>query len=427
MSMPKIRKVSFLGALACLAFFRISWGQINDESSTQLYWIFLTSGRSTEGVSRDDVSKMQEAHLANFARLAKQGKLTTAGPMRDPEGVLRGIVIVKAASRSAVDRMFDQDPYVAQGFMKIEAQKARIDHGQIVSNVTSESLDEFRIVVFGSREQAGEAEQNPIQGQTSYATDLCRAGKILFMSTMLEPGMCRFVWIARERDDLKQLVEASPAVADRGLEYQIIPLYLLNGSLEEGEGPLVTRREPIVGGPCERCEAVFEGIPSELSAIARIAPAEEPGEPMRIEGRVCHQDGSVAPGTVVYAYHTNAEGIYPRDDKLRGQPAYGHGKLRSWVQADKDGRYRFDTVRPGGYPNSEMPQHVHMHVIEPGRCTYYIDDIVFEDDPRLTAEKRDEYEHGRGGTGVTRPERDQGVWLVKRDIILGARIPDYPP
>ena len=194
----------------------------------------------------------------------------------------------------------------------------------------------------------------------------------------------------------------------------------------ESAGGQLAGREPIVGGPCEGCEAIFQDLPSDLSATARIAPRGEPGEPMRIEGKVMHQDGTAAAGTIVYAYHTNAEGIYPRDDRFRSQPAYRHGILRGWVKADEEGRYRFDTVRPGGYPNSDMPQHVHMHVIEPGRCTYYIDSIVFEDDPRLTAEKRDQYEHGRGGTGISKLRRDQGVWRVERDIILGEGIPDYP-
>ena len=160
--------------------------------------------------------------------------------------------------------------------------------------------------------------------------------------------------------------------------------------------------------------------------MVRIAPRGEPGEPMRIEGKVVHRDGTAAAGTIVYAYHTNAKGIYPRNERSRGQAAYRHGMLRGWAKAGEDGRYRFDTVRPAGYPTSNIPQHIHMHVIEPGRCTYYIDDIVFEDDPRLTPDKRDQDTRGRGGTGVVRPRRDEGgIWLVERDIILGEEILGY--
>lgn len=65
-----------------------------------------------------------------------------------------------------------------------------------------------------------------------------------------------------------------------------------------------------------------------------------------------------------------------------------------------------------------------MHVIEPGRGTYYIADIVFRDDPRLDAKylKRSP----RGGSGLTFPKRDaKGIWRVQRDITLGLNIPGY--
>lgn len=186
---------------------------------------------------------------------------------------------------------------------------------------------------------------------------------------------------------------------------------------------------PIVGLPCEGCEAVFDGIPvpSTLPPTARMAPVGEPGEPLRIEGTVYRWSGEVARGIIVYAYQTNARGIYPTDDERSGRPAHRHGRLRAWVRTDENGRYRFDTIRPAGYPNTSIPQHVHMHVIEPGRCTYYIDNILFDDDPRLTPEKRRAMVTGRGGSGVVSPSReDDGTWAVTRDIFLGRAIPGYP-
>ena len=148
-------------------------------------------------------------------------------------------------------------------------------------------------------------------------------------------------------------------------------------------------QEPIVGLPCEGCEAVFEGLPDALSAVARLAPADEPGEPMRIVGTIRDAEGHPAAGVIVYAYHTDAHGIYPRDERLSGTTAYRHGRLRGWVVSDANGRYRFDTIRPAQYPQGETPAHVHMHVIEPGCCTYYIASIHFTDDRLLSATERE--------------------------------------
>lgn len=177
-------------------------------------------------------------------------------------------------------------------------------------------------------------------------------------------------------------------------------------------------REIVVGLPCEGCELVFEGMPAQLASHAVIASKDEPGERMRIDGQVRHRDGKLAPGVIVYAYHTDAEGIYPAN------PESKHGRLRSWVKTDENGRYSFDTIRPAGYPNTNLPQHVHMHVIEVGRCTYYIDDLLFEDDPRLTPKERAQ-QPGRGGIGVVKPMRGDDGWRVTRNIVLGEKIDGY--
>lgn len=178
-------------------------------------------------------------------------------------------------------------------------------------------------------------------------------------------------------------------------------------------------REPIVGGPCEGCSNVFVGLPADLSSTARIAEEDESGEPMRIEGTVRDTAGSAVSGIIVYAYHTDDRGIYP-DGETR------HGRLRAWARTDSQGRYRFETIRPAGYPNVRVPAHVHMHVIEPDRCTYYIDDIHFADDDRLTEAQRRRMGRGRGGPGLVTPERGQDeVWRVTRDIVVGENIPGY--
>ena len=187
-------------------------------------------------------------------------------------------------------------------------------------------------------------------------------------------------------------------------------------------------REPILGLPCENCEAVFEGLPETLSAHSRIAPEGEPGEPLRIEGTVFDGQRRPAAGVIVYAYHTNSSGVYPRDERLKHFPAGSrHGRLRGWAQSDEQGQYAFDTIRPAGYPSTDIPQHIHMHVIEVGRCSYWIDDIMFKDDPRLTPEKQKQFTNDRGGPGMAMPTRStNGQWVVKRDIILGKSINDYP-
>jgi protocatechuate 3,4-dioxygenase beta subunit len=186
-------------------------------------------------------------------------------------------------------------------------------------------------------------------------------------------------------------------------------------------------REPVVGLPCEGCEAVFVGMPASIPSRARIAPVGEPGEPMVITGRVVGADGKPRADVIVYAYQTDARGIYRAPTISLGRWPDRHGALRGWVRTDAQGQYTFETIRPASYPGHTIPAHVHMHVIEPGCATYYIDEIRFTDDPLLTAAQRSGEER-RGGSGITTPARagDGKAWRVVRDISLGRAVPDYP-
>lgn len=185
-------------------------------------------------------------------------------------------------------------------------------------------------------------------------------------------------------------------------------------------------REPVLGG-CEGCEAVFDGLPDSLGWSAVIAGPKEPGARLVIDGTVKDAGGRAVPGIIVYAYHTDDRGIYPPDERAREIWGRRHGRLRGWTRTDAAGRYRFETIRPAGYPDTEIPAHIHMHVLEPGRGTYYLEDIHFDDDERLTPTERRQMASGRGGPGLARPVRDgNGPWQVTRDIVLGLNIPGYP-
>ena len=127
--------------------------------------------------------------------------------------------------------------------------------------------------------------------------------------------------------------------------------------------------------------------PAEIRSVARIAPPDESGTPLRIEGTIRDRNGKPVEGVIVYAYHTNARGRYPKEPATKGTSAQRHGRLRGWARSDSAGRYVFETIRPGGYPFSRDPQHIHMHLIEPGRCTYYIDDITGRQSAATTHKK----------------------------------------
>lgn len=169
---------------------------------------------------------------------------------------------------------------------------------------------------------------------------------------------------------------------------------------------------------CEGCESIHEHSFDDLSWSAVVAPPGEPGDKLVLTGRVYKPDGKTpVGGVIVYIHHTNARGIYPNrgDEKGWGRR---HGYLRAWAKSNAEGDYRFETIRPAPYPGGDIPAHIHLIIKEPDRKEYWIDDVVFTDDPLVN----DRYRHtlrNQGGSGIVTPTRDAaGAWHVRRDIIL---------
>ncbi len=169
---------------------------------------------------------------------------------------------------------------------------------------------------------------------------------------------------------------------------------------------------------CEGCEAIYERSFDDLGWETTIPDKNEPGEPMVISGIVYQTDGSSpAEGVVLYVYHTNAEGVYPKRGNEK-KWARRHGYLRGWMKTDADGRYRFTSIRPATYPSRTEPAHVHITLKEPNRQEYWIDAFRFDDDPLVTEKFKNDRQN-RGGSGIISLRiDDEGVWMGDREIVL---------
>lgn len=184
------------------------------------------------------------------------------------------------------------------------------------------------------------------------------------------------------------------------------------------------KTDRMVGSACEDCDMMFEGMPENPSWQTTIAGPDESGEPLIISGIIYKKDGKTpAPGVILYVYHTDNKGLYSPAPKQTAAKRHGH--LRGWVKTDENGRYEFKTIRPASYPNSRNPQHIHPLIKETGLTLYWIDEFIFEDDPLLSNQEKTHLQN-RGGSGlIALKKSEKGIWIGKRNIILGMNIPNY--
>jgi protocatechuate 3,4-dioxygenase beta subunit len=180
----------------------------------------------------------------------------------------------------------------------------------------------------------------------------------------------------------------------------------------------------LVGGGCDACELIYDGMPQQLSWQTAIASPSEPGERMEISGTIYQADGKTpASNVVLYVYHTDAKGLYsPAPDATGAGRRHGH--LRGWMKTNDRGEYKFTSIRPAQYPNRQNPAHIHSIIKEPDKNGYWIDEYLFDDDPILAREKHTQ--ENRGGSGIIHlTKNSEGVWVGRRNITLGLNVPNY--
>ena len=156
--------------------------------------------------------------------------------------------------------------------------------------------------------------------------------------------------------------------------------------------------------------------PAGAPASGEVAPAGEPGERLEVKGVVYAADGKTpVPGASLYVYQTDARGHYRPEDAMGNQ----NPRLMLLLRSDAAGRYAYRTIRPGSYPGTRVPQHIHYEVAAPGHASR-IFEIVFDQDPLVTAEIRRQAAEP-GSIYSIRPIEPGagGVGSVTQDVVLG--------
>jgi protocatechuate 3,4-dioxygenase, beta subunit len=142
--------------------------------------------------------------------------------------------------------------------------------------------------------------------------------------------------------------------------------------------------------------------PAAIGPAARIAPPDEPGDPLVIHGRVLAADGrSPVADALVFAYHTDRTGVYAPE----GSPAHTW-RLRGWARTDSQGRFEFRTIRPGSYPSRRQAAHVHFNVFT-AEGSFHGGALEFDDDPLIGPDDR-RRANASGEFGTIREVRREG-------------------
>jgi len=107
-------------------------------------------------------------------------------------------------------------------------------------------------------------------------------------------------------------------------------------------------------------------------------PGRAEGLVLNVSGRVLNLKGEPVRNAKVEIWQANARGRYTHPSDTNSAPLDPNFEGSATLATDDDGRYRFKTIKPSGYPagpNRMRPAHIHFQVS--GRAGQACDPDVF--------------------------------------------------
>ena len=167
---------------------------------------------------------------------------------------------------------------------------------------------------------------------------------------------------------------------------------------------------------CNQARSLSRAASSEQPTIGTwktaIVSANEPGDPLIVSGTIYAPDcRTPLEGITLFVYQTDATGRYSTtggDNR--------NTRIHGLMLTNSEGRYEFRTIKPGSYPASRNPAHIHAYVSGPGYPEYWIDEYHFNDDPFVTDDMRGKSGKGNLSSILTLTRGADGILRGVRDI-----------
>jgi protocatechuate 3,4-dioxygenase alpha subunit len=113
------------------------------------------------------------------------------------------------------------------------------------------------------------------------------------------------------------------------------------------------------------------------------------GQKIRIEGRVLDGDGLPVGDAMIEIWQANAAGRYDHPEDTQAKPLDPNFRGFGRASTDKDGCYRFMTIRPGSVPgrgNAMQAPHINVTIFARGLLRHLVTRIYFADEPANAAD-----------------------------------------
>jgi len=161
-------------------------------------------------------------------------------------------------------------------------------------------------------------------------------------------------------------------------------------------------------------EASFRELIKKYCKAETISIATDtiPGRKIKVVGTIKNTDGKLIADALVYLYHTDSRGWYAADAPHvpMNEGDMRHARLFGYVKTDENGMFELHTLKPSGYPQSDLPAHIHVHVSANGYRAF-VTEFLFDDDERLVGKIREN--SIRNDFMIAKPEKTESPFTQK--------------
>ena len=106
------------------------------------------------------------------------------------------------------------------------------------------------------------------------------------------------------------------------------------------------------------------------------------GQVIHVMGRVLNAAGTPVKGARIEVWQANTHGRYSHPGDRNVAPLDPNFQGYAQLTTDADGRYRFKTIKPAGYPAGPVLRPAHIHFDVAGKVNRLVTQMYFPGDPR---------------------------------------------
>ncbi|HYL94077.1 MAG TPA: YciI family protein [Alphaproteobacteria bacterium] len=209
------------------------------QPAAQYFMVLLKRPASAPEISREAAEKLQEEHMANIHKMHDEHKLVIAGPFWE-DGVLRGIYVLKAASKDQALEWANSDPTIQAGRLLAEVHGPwAIRPTGIHETTTPNTLEMYSLLLAKQGERwnpKAQGFQELVKQHVAYLTKLMDENRLALAGPFLDGAELKGVFIyAVPMEEAMKLEQEDPMVKAGNFKIEGHPWATARGVLAPGQ------------------------------------------------------------------------------------------------------------------------------------------------------------------------------------------------